>query len=266
MSTFRITKTGNFKKFSFREHLLDITTTLSLPTPFIRGSEMNKLHKKGIWVIHITQPGYETESKTEKIKLKTFHTNKKIGAQLLMQEMIARLCGRHFSELQNHYSHPYGRCDEKGMVIVLPDDEQDPMRIHLAELEYLVRDVDIERYNEMFKNDELRAQLAEKDKQHLEQEEKIKEMKEKFETQEKQRKSQEKRIQARNKDVRELKHKLECNDFELEADHDLIEKLRANKRELQEKVDTLTEELQDYKRLLKENGFDVEEVEVAMEE
>jgi hypothetical protein len=59
------------------------------------------------------------------------------------------------------------------------------MRIHLAELEYLVRDIDVERYNEMFKNDELRAQLAEKDKQHLEQEEKIKEMKEKFKTQEK---------------------------------------------------------------------------------
>jgi uncharacterized protein YlxW (UPF0749 family) len=46
----------------------------------------------------------------------------------------------------------------------------------------------------------------------------------------------------------------------------LIEKLRADKRELQEKVDTLTKELQDYKRLLKENGFDVEEKEVAMEE
>jgi hypothetical protein len=49
------------------------------------------------------------------------------------------------------------------------------------------------------------------------------------------------------------------------VDHDLIEKLRANKRKLQEKVDTLTEELQDYKRLLKENGFDVEE-EVVIEE
>jgi chromosome segregation ATPase len=180
--------------------------------------------------------------------------------------MTACLCGRHFFELQNHYSHLYGRRDEKGMAIMLPNDEQDPMRIHLTELEYLVRDVDVERYNEMFKNDELRAQLAEKDKQHLEQEEKIKEMKEKFKTQEKQRKSQEKRIQARNKDVRELKQKLECNDFELEADHDLIEKLRADKRELQEKVGTLTEELQDYKRILKENGLDVEEVEVVMEE
>jgi hypothetical protein len=80
-------------------------------------------------------------------------------------------------------------------------------------------------------------------------------MEAKFETQEKQRKSQEKRIQARNKDVRELKQKLECNDFELEAD----------KREHQEKVDTLAEDLQDYKRLLKENGFNVEE-EVVMEE
>jgi chromosome segregation ATPase len=183
-----------------------------------------------------------------------------------MQELIARLCGHHFSELQNHYSHPYGRRDEKGMVIGLADSEQDPMRIHLAELEYLIRDIDVERYNELFNNDELCAQLAEKDKQHLEQEQRIKEMEAKFETQEKQRKNQEKRIQARNKEVRELKQKLECNDFKLEADHDLIEKLHADKRELQEKIDTLTEDLQDYKRLLKENGFNVEEEEVIMEE
>jgi DNA repair exonuclease SbcCD ATPase subunit len=183
-----------------------------------------------------------------------------------MQELIARLCGRHFSELHNHYSHSYGRRDEEGMVIGLSDSEQDPICTHLAELEYLVMDVDVDRYNELINNDRLRAQLAEKDKQHLEQEQKIREMEEKFETQEKQRKSQEKRIQAKNKDVRELKQKLECNDLELEADHDLIEKLRADKRELQERVGTLTKELQDYKRLLKENSFDVEEEEVAMEE
>jgi hypothetical protein len=266
MSTFRITKPDSFKKYSFGKRLIDIVTALSLPTPFINGSEMTKFHKKGIWVIHITWPGPETEPKTENIKFKTFHTNRKMGAHLLMQELIARLYGRHFSELQNHYSHLYGQRDEEGLAIMLPDSEQDPMRIHLTKLEYLVRDIDIERYNELFNNDELRAQLAEKDKQHLEQQQKIKEMEEKFETQEKQWKSQEKRIQAQNKDVRELKQKLECNDFELEADHNLIEKLRADKRELQEKVDTLTEELQDYKRLLKENGFDVEKVEVAMEE
>jgi hypothetical protein len=225
MSTFRITKPDSFKKYSFGKCLIDIITALSLPTPFINGSEMTKFHKKGVWVIHITQPGCETELKAKKIKFKTLHTNKKIGAHLLMQELIERLCGRHFSEIQNHYSQPYGQRDEEGLAIVLPDGEQDPMRIHLAELEYLIRDVDVERYNELFNNDELHAQLAEKDKQHLEQEQKIKEMEEKFQTQEKQRKSQEKRIQARNKDVRELKQKLECNDFELEADHDLIEKL-----------------------------------------
>jgi hypothetical protein len=82
MSTFRITKIGNFKNYSFGERLLDITTTLSLPTPFIRGSEMTKLHKKGVWILYITQPGRETEPKTKQIKLNTFHTNKKIGAQL----------------------------------------------------------------------------------------------------------------------------------------------------------------------------------------
>jgi hypothetical protein len=134
MSTFRITKPDSFKNYSFRKRLIDIVTALSLPTPFINGSEMTKFHKKGVWVIHITQPGCETEPKTEKIKFKTFHTNKKMGAHLLMQELIARLCGRHFSELQNHYSHPYGQCDEEGLAIVLSNTEQDPMRTHLAEL------------------------------------------------------------------------------------------------------------------------------------
>jgi hypothetical protein len=137
MSTFRITKPDSFKDFSFGKRLIDIFTALSLPTPFINGSEMTKFHKKGVWVIHIMQPGHETEPKTEKIKFKTFHTDKKVGAHLLMQELIARLCGRHFSELQNHYSHPYGRRDEEGLATMLSDSEQDPMRIHLTELEYL---------------------------------------------------------------------------------------------------------------------------------
>jgi hypothetical protein len=99
ISTFCITKPESFKAFSFRERLIDIVTALFLPTPFISGSEMTKFHKKGVWVIHITQPGCETEPKTEGIKFKTFHSDKDAGAHLLIQELIARLCGRHFSEL-----------------------------------------------------------------------------------------------------------------------------------------------------------------------
>jgi hypothetical protein len=68
------------------------------------------------------------------------------------------------------------------VVIKLPDSIEDSMRTHLTDLEDLVRDVEIERYNELFNNDELCAQLAEKDKQHLEQEQRIKEMEEKFKT------------------------------------------------------------------------------------
>jgi hypothetical protein len=157
ISTFCITEPESFEAFSFGEHLIDIITALSLPTPFLNGSEMTKFHKKGIWVIHITQMGRETKPKTEEIKFKTFHTDKDAGAHLLMQELIARLCGRHFSKLQNHYSHPYGRRDGKGMVIGLSDSVQDPMRIHLTELEYHVRDINVEGYNELFNNDELRT-------------------------------------------------------------------------------------------------------------
>jgi hypothetical protein len=60
MSTFRITKPDSFKSFSFGDRLIDIVTTLSLPTPFINGSEMTKFPKKGVWVIHNTQSGCET--------------------------------------------------------------------------------------------------------------------------------------------------------------------------------------------------------------
>jgi hypothetical protein len=63
------------------------------------------------------QPGCETEPKTEEIKFKTFHTDRDLGTHLLMQELIARLCGSHSSELYNHYTHIFGRRDEKGMVI-----------------------------------------------------------------------------------------------------------------------------------------------------
>jgi hypothetical protein len=156
MSTFHVTKPESFKAFNFGGRLIDIVTALSLPTPFINGSEMTKLHKMGVWVIHITQPRRETEAKTEEIKCKTFHTDRDVGAHLLMQELIARLCGRHFSELQNQYSHIFSRCDEKGVVIQQPDGIEDSMRTHLTELEDLVRDVEIERYNELFNNDELR--------------------------------------------------------------------------------------------------------------
>jgi hypothetical protein len=108
MSTFHITKPDSFRKYSFGKCLIDIVTALSLPTPFINGSKMTKFHKKGAWVIHITQPGHEIKPKTENIKFKTFHTDKRVGVHLLMQELIARLRGCQFSELQNHYSHFYG--------------------------------------------------------------------------------------------------------------------------------------------------------------
>jgi hypothetical protein len=162
MTTFRVTKPESFKAFNFGRRLIDIVTVLSLPTPFINGSEMTKFHKKGVWVIYITQPGRETELKTEEIKFNTLHTDRDMGTHILMQELIARLCGRHSSELQNHYSYIFGRRDEKGEVIELPDNIMEPVCTHFRELEDLIRDVEIERYNEMFNNDEL--QLAEKDK------------------------------------------------------------------------------------------------------
>jgi hypothetical protein len=72
---------------------------LSVPTPFIKGSETTKFHKKGVWVIYIRQPRREIELKTEEIKFKTLNTDREMGFNTLIQELIACLCGRHSSEL-----------------------------------------------------------------------------------------------------------------------------------------------------------------------
>jgi hypothetical protein len=97
MTTFRVTKPECFKAFNLGIRLIDIVTILSLPTPFINGSEMSKFHKKGVSVIYIMEPGCETELNTKEIKFKTLHTDRDMGTHILMQELIACLCGCHSS-------------------------------------------------------------------------------------------------------------------------------------------------------------------------
>ena len=191
------------------------------------------------------------------------------GINVAMQELIGRLCGRHYPELKRHYAFSFRRRGEEGLAYEFPDgipEAVDPVRQHFQDLENLIKDLEVDRGDELLSNDELRAQLKEKDKAFQEQEERIKAMEEKFEEQNKKFKRQEKRVQEKNKKMKLMEEALENNDAELDADHDLIEKLRAEKRELKEKIESLNAEVKDYKAAILEHGLTIEEEEFMEED
>jgi DNA repair exonuclease SbcCD ATPase subunit len=267
MKSFSYSTTEDFVATNFGPHLLDIVEFLALPVPTIKGSQMKKLQKEGVWAIRVLQPGCETP--TDDINFKLIYDDKEKGLNVAMQELIGRLCGRHHPELKTHYSSYFGRRDENGepfATAVVNRETTKPVRLYLQHLENLIKGLEDDRTDELLGNDELLAQLKGKDAAFQEQEEKIKAMEEKLEAQDKKYKNQEKRIQKKNKEMRDLREELECNDAELDADHDVIEKLRAEKREMQEKIDALAVEVKEYKAALSEAGLFVEEVEVDMEE
>src|SRR4051812_11116184 len=115
----------------------------------------------------------------EEIAFKILHDDLERGLDITMQELIGRLCGRHSTEIKNHYFHFFGRRDEDGEPIVLDEDTKEaikPVRHYLQDLESLIRHLDTDRTNVMLSNDELCVQLKDKDKALEDQEKRINEM------------------------------------------------------------------------------------------
>src|SRR4051812_43136630 len=193
---------------------------LNLPLPSIMTLPLTKFERKDLWGFRVTQPGRQTEPTTETITFKLMHDDKEKGLDVVMQELLGRLCGRHSTELRGLYFHPFGRHDEQGEVVVYDDATREAImlvRLHLQDLESLVRHLDTDRTNVMLSNDELQVQLREKDKAFAEQDEIIKEMEARFESQDKKFKNQEKRVQYRNKKIKDMKAEIEAKDFKLET-------------------------------------------------
>src|SRR3954469_5816906 len=87
------------------------------------------------------------------------HDDKEKGLDVVMQELTRRLVGRHSTELRGIYFHPFGRHNEEGEAIEYEDaarEMMEPIRLHLQDLEGLIRHLDTDRANVMLSNDELR--------------------------------------------------------------------------------------------------------------
>src|SRR3954467_13126884 len=264
-----ISTAEEFKGNRFGTRLIHLTSVLNLPLPSIMTLQLTKFERKDLWGFRVTQPGRQAKPTTEAITFKLMHDNKEKGLNVVMQELLGSLVGRHSTELRGLYFHPFRRRNKEGEAIEYEDaarEKMEPIRLYLQDLEGLIRHLDTDRTNVMLSNDELQVQLREKDKLFAEQDEIVKEMEAKFESQDRKFKSQDKRVQDRNKRIREMNAELEAKDFELEHQQGVIERLRSQKRALKAKIEALTTNVEEYKTAMEKSGLTFVEEEVDAEE
>ena len=261
MLGFNYTTAEDFENTRFSIYLLALLQRLGLPVPRIKGFILKKFHKEGCWGIKAIQPGREEE---DIIEIKVVSDSMEKGLNIIMQDLIGRLCGRYYKELGGHYSILFGRRDEEGEPYAFDAEDRGKAEFvcrYLQDLEHHVKELFEDRSEELFKNDELCARLQENEEKVKAQEEETKALEEKFQEQDKKYKNQETRVRRKNNEIREMKMELESNDVELKADRDLIKQLRAEKRELQEKNSALEKEVKELKLVLDQEGYEIEEVE-----
>src|SRR3954462_4489014 len=95
------------------------------------------------------------------------HDDRERGLEVVMQDLIGRLLGRHSRQVRGTHFHVFGRRDEDGESIDFEDttrDTSDPIHLYLQDLESLIRHVDSDWTNVMLSNNKLQVQLREKDK------------------------------------------------------------------------------------------------------
>src|SRR4051794_2445055 len=109
-----ISTAEEFKGTCFGTLLIDLTSVLNLPLPRITTLQLTKFERKYLWGFRVTQPGRQVEPPTEAITFKLMHDDRERGLDVVMQELLGRLVGRHSTELRGLYFHPFGRHNEEG--------------------------------------------------------------------------------------------------------------------------------------------------------
>src|SRR4051812_8755090 len=118
MPNFVISTAEEFKGTQFGSRIVELTSVLNLPLPSIKGLQLTKFERKDLWGFRVSQPGCQSVPPTEEITFKLMYDDKEKGLDVVMEELLGRLCGRHSTELRVLYLHPFGRRDEAGEAVV----------------------------------------------------------------------------------------------------------------------------------------------------
>src|SRR3954462_14656537 len=131
MPNVTISTAEEFKGTRFGTRIIELTILLNIPLPTIMMLPLTKFERKDLWGFKVTQPGRQTEPTMEAITFKLMHDDKERGLDVVMQDLLGRLVGRHSRELRGTYFHAFGRCNEEGEAIefeVASRETVDPIR------------------------------------------------------------------------------------------------------------------------------------------
>ncbi len=148
MPTVTISTVEEFQGTRFGPRIVELTTLLNLPLPTIMVLPLTKFERKDLWGFKVNQPGRQTEPTTEAIIFKLMHDDKERGLEVVMQDLIGRLLGRHSRQVRCTHFHAFGRRDEDGEAIDFEDTSREtaePIRLYLQDLEVLLRHLDTDR-------------------------------------------------------------------------------------------------------------------------
>ena len=109
MTSFNFSTADDFKDTCFGGYLLELVGLLKLPVPTIKGFVLKKFNKEGSWGIKVIQAGRQTEPQTDAIEIKLISDSMEKGLNIVIQDLIGRLSGRHYYELKGHYFPFLGR-------------------------------------------------------------------------------------------------------------------------------------------------------------
>ena len=161
MRSFDYNTSEDFRGTRFGLYLLAILQRLELPMPKIKGFIMKKKHKEGTWGIKALQHGKEGE---DAIAIKVVSDTMERGINLVMQELIARLCGWYHSKLGGHYTILFGRRNKAGEPYYFEAGDRGKAEFmckYLQDLEFLVTELHEDRHDKLIKNDEFSSQMKE---------------------------------------------------------------------------------------------------------
>src|SRR3954468_15108125 len=104
-----ISTAEEFKGTRFGTRIIELTSLLNLPLPTITVHPLTKFERKDLWRFKVNQPGRQTEPTTEASVFKRMHDDRERGMEVVMQDLIGRLLGRHSRQVRGTHFHVFGR-------------------------------------------------------------------------------------------------------------------------------------------------------------
>ncbi|KAE8776257.1 hypothetical protein D1007_51113 [Hordeum vulgare] len=137
---------------------MELVHMMKLSIPMIKVTK----RKSGFWGVRTKAFGRKEDPQTEDINYGTLTHDCDMGMNTAVHDAIARLSYRHHVELGTHYFGRLGWKKPDGAHIMLIDEHKmkfSPVLVYNQELEYYVKNLQMDLLSELFENETIRENL-----------------------------------------------------------------------------------------------------------